>query len=450
MECQNRSDKYIWSPHDAYFYKGLSELIVDIDRLIYLSLEKIRKDFVFINLNTDSLTEFINRDNEWLSAVKGKQVVLIAARKSEALANYWYYNSNIRGVVYAGLSRDIRKELAYVINGRFLRKDIKADYYQSVYSGTFGSLGLRAGIQRYNNGDSSANTGKYIALDLSLPLGNWFSAGMTHQNGYTMANLSARKQFDEGTIRTVGANLSRAISGDTGDDKTLSGGAYAQFDARYASGTLNVNSAADGYINTNLTANGSIGWQGKNIAASGRTDGNAGVIFDTGLENDGQISAKINGRIFPLNGKRNYLPLSPYGRYEVELQNSKNSLDSYDIVSGRKSHLTLYPGNVAVIEPEVKQMVTVSGRIRAEDGTLLANARINNHIGRTRTDENGEFVMDVDKKYPTIDFRYSGNKTCEVALELNQARGAVWVGDVVCSGLSSWAAVTQTGEENES
>lgn len=340
--------------------------------------------------------------------------------------------------------------ISYNDDRRYNSHYYTADYYQSVYSGTFGSLGLRAGIQRYNNGDSSANTGKYIALDLSLPLGNWFSAGMTHQNGYTMANLSARKQFDEGTIRTVGANLSRAISGDTGDDKTLSGGAYAQFDARYASGTLNVNSAADGYINTNLTANGGVGWQGKNIAASGRTDGNAGVIFDTGTENDGQISAKINGRIFPLNGKRNYLPLSPYGRYEVELQNSKNSLDSYDIVSGRKSHLTLYPCNVAVIEPEVKQMVTVSGRIRAEDGTLLANARINNHIGRTRTDENGEFVMDVDKKYPTIDFRYSGNKTCEVALELNRARGAVWVGDVVCSGLSSWAAVTQTGEENES
>lgn len=34
-----------------------------------------------------------------------------------------------------------------------------ADYYQTVYSGAFGSLGLRAGIQRYNNGDSSANTG---------------------------------------------------------------------------------------------------------------------------------------------------------------------------------------------------------------------------------------------------------------------------------------------------
>lgn len=86
MECQNRSDKYIWSPHDAYFYKGLSELIVDIDRLIYLSLEKIRKDFVFINLNTDSLSEFINRDNEWLSAVKGEAGRIDCGQKVRSLS----------------------------------------------------------------------------------------------------------------------------------------------------------------------------------------------------------------------------------------------------------------------------------------------------------------------------------------------------------------------------
>ncbi len=40
-----------------------------------------------------------------------------------------------------------------------------------------------------------------------------------------------------------------------------------------------------------------------------------------------------------------YLPLSPYSRYEGgAAQNSKNSLDSYDIVSGRKSHLTPLSG----------------------------------------------------------------------------------------------------------
>ena len=119
----------------------------------------------------------------------------------------------------------------------------------------------------------------------------------------------------------------------------------------------------------------------------------------------------------------------------MELQNSKNSLDSYDIVSGRKSRLTLYPGNVAVIEPEVKQMVTVSGRIRAEDGTLLANARINNHIGRTRTDENGEFVMDVDKKYPTIDFATVAIKPAKWLW--NSTRRAVPSGSVMWSAAAS-------------
>ncbi|MDG1641617.1 fimbrial biogenesis outer membrane usher protein [Klebsiella huaxiensis] len=325
-----------------------------------------------------------------------------------------------------------------------------ADYYQNIYSGAFGSLGLRAGIQRFNNSGYNNNTGKYIALDLSLPLGNWISGGISHQNGYSTANLSARKRFDKGPIRTIGANVSRAISGNTGDDKTLSGGAYAQFETRYANGSLNVNSGADGYVNTNLNASGSIGWQGKNIAASGMSEGNAGLILNTGLEDDGQLSAKVNGRFFQLSGKHNYLPLSPYGRYEVELQNSKNSLDSYDIVSGRKSRLTLYPGNVAVIEPEVKQMVTVSGRIRAEDGTLLANASISNHIGRTRTDEKGEFIMDIDKKFPTIDFSYGSDQRCEVELDLNQARGAVWVGDVVCSGLRTYAGVVLEDKNNES
>ena len=183
-----------------------------------------------------------------------------------------------------------------------------------------------------------------------------------------------------------------------------SAAARAQVDTRFSTGTLNVNSGVDGYDEHQPDRQRQRGLAGKNIAASGRTDGNAGVIFKPALRMTA-LSAKVNGRIVQLSGNRNYLPLSPYSRYEVELQNGKNSLDSYDIVTGRESQLTLYPGNVAVIGGSEADG-DGSGRIRAEDGTLLANARINNHIGRTRTDENGEFVMDVDKKYPTIDFSY--------------------------------------------
>ncbi len=41
MEYKSCSDKYIWSADDSYFYKGLSELIVDIDELIYGRCEQV-------------------------------------------------------------------------------------------------------------------------------------------------------------------------------------------------------------------------------------------------------------------------------------------------------------------------------------------------------------------------------------------------------------------------
>lgn len=320
------------------------------------------------------------------------------------------------------------------------------DYYQTLYSGRFGSLGLRTGIQRFNNSNSNPNTGKYIALEFSLPLGNWFSAGVSNQNGYTLANLAARREFSDGAIRTLGANVSSIITSNSTPDKKFNAGGYTRFDTKYSAGTVNLSSAADGSVNSNLTASGSVGWQGRDIALSSHNEGNAGIIFNTGIENEGMLTARVDGRTIKLTGNKNYVPLSPYARYEIELMNNKNSAESFDIVTKRKSKLTLYPGNVAVISPEIKQMVTVFGRIKAEDGTLLANAYIKNHIGRTRTDEQGGFIMDVDKKFPVIDFAHNGSQTCEVELDLRKAQGAIWVGDVVCNGLKTYVSNPQTEE----
>lgn len=117
----------------------------------------------------------------------------------------------------------------------------------------------------------------------------------------------------------------------------------------------------------------------------------------TDLTGEGKLAAKINNRNYLLSGKSNFIALPPYAQYKLEILNDKNSEDSFDIVSGRKQELTLYPGNVGVINPEVKSMVTVFGRIRYPDGQLAANTDIHNHIGKTRTDEKGEFAIDIDK-----------------------------------------------------
>ena len=58
---------------------------------------------------------------------------------------------------------------------------------------------------------------------------------------------------------------------------------------------------------------------------------------------------------------------------------------------------------------------------------------IRNHIGRTKTDQNGEFSMDVDVRYPVISLQQEDQQTiCEADLDLKRAQGAMWVGEVTC------------------
>jgi hypothetical protein len=98
----------------------------------------------------------------------------------------------------------------------------------------------------------------------------------------------------------------------------------------------------------------------------------------------------------------------------------------------------LYPGNVSVINPEVKQLVTVFGRVKDRRGGYYANADIHNHIGKT--DELGEFAMDVDKRYPVITLVDKFGGICEVDLDLS--RSAPWVGEIPCEIQQQTASVT--------
>ncbi|TOL40815.1 hypothetical protein CGH97_26665, partial [Vibrio parahaemolyticus] len=66
-----------------------------------------------------------------------------------------------------------------------------------------------------------------------------------------------------------------------------------------------------------------------------------------------------------------FIPLSPYSDYDIQLMNDAKSKDSFDIVSGRNKSVTLYPGNIAFYKPEVRQLVTVFGRLKSPDGEFI-------------------------------------------------------------------------------
>lgn len=345
-------------------------------------------------------------------------------------------NVNIRQLV-SGLGS---LSVSYNNDKRNDNRYYNVNYSQNVLTNSYGSLGLRLGMQQSSNRrNESDDSGKYVALDFSMPTGHWFSAGMSHQDGRTVANLAARQQVDMGIIRSIGANVSHTVKGNDDGRRAFNGGLSSRYESQYISGNANASSNDNGSINTTLNGQGSIGWQGKHIAASGRSDGSAGVIIDTGtgLGKEGRLTAKVNDRSIELTGQRNYIPLPAYAQYDVQIINSKKSADNFDIGNQGENKFILYPGNVAVIEPQIKQMVTVSGVIKSEQGVRLSNMNIVNSISQTTTDKNGEFIMDMDKQSPEIKLKDKDNKSCVVELNLSEAQGAAWVGDVICDGLKN-------------
>lgn len=309
---------------------------------------------------------------------------------------------------------------------------INYEYANTLFSGRYGTVGLRTGVQRYHYDNQNSTNEKYINLDFSLPLSTWLSTGVSSTNGNIKANIYANKSFENSTITNAGASVSKLVRDKDNGESDFSTLAYASYDMKYNSGTVTINRPDNNRINGNLTSRGSIAYSDGMITPSGQ-QGKSGVIINSDIKGSGSMVAKVNGQNYPISGRNTFIPLSPYSDYDIQLMNDGKSKDSFDIVSGRSKSVTLYPGNIALYQPEVRQLVTVFGRLKSPDGEYIKYASIRNHIGRTKTDGNGEFSMDVDVRYPVISLLQDDQKTiCEADLNLQGARGALWVGEVTC------------------
>ncbi|OAT34733.1 CS1-pili formation C-terminal domain-containing protein [Proteus myxofaciens] len=316
---------------------------------------------------------------------------------------------------------------------------INYEYANTLFSGRYGTVGLRAGVQRYHYDNQNSTNEKYINLDFSLPLSTWLSTGVSTTNGNVKANIYANKNFNDSVITNAGISVSKLIRDKDNGESNFSTLGYASYDTKYNSGTITVNRPDNNRLNGNLTSRGSVAYSGGMITPSGQ-QGKSGVIINSEIEGTGSMVAKVNGQNYPISGKNTFIPLSPFSDYDIQLMNDGKSKDSFDIVSGRNKAVTLYPGNIALYQPEVRQLITVFGRLKSPDGEYIKYASIRNHIGRTKTDQNGEFSMDVDVRYPVISLLQDDQQTiCEADLNLQGARGALWVGEVTCSPQKAFA-----------
>lgn len=310
------------------------------------------------------------------------------------------------------------------------------EYSQNVFDSRYANVRFRAGMHNYDYNTQDHQDDRYLFIDVSMPIARWFSAGISSRNSNILADVSFKQNFKEGLISNLGLDLSKSIHTDDDninpDDKRLSVNGYLGYEGKYNEGILSAGVTGDNR-SFNYSSQGSIAWVDRHLALSHLSQ-DSGVLIHTDLADKGNMSALINGQTYPLSGKRNFIPLQPYQSYNIELTNAKNSMDSVNILHGRKNSAVLYPGNIAVIAPSIQQTVTVFARLYDANGQVLAKQEVRSQMSKASTDEHGEFSIDVDKRYANITVEFEDGSQCETAVNIKEARGAVWLGDLSCQG----------------
>ncbi|KAF0855646.1 hypothetical protein Y788_11450 [Pantoea dispersa 625] len=135
----------------------------------------------------------------------------------------------------------------------------------------------------------------------------------------------------------------------------------------------------------------------------------------------------------PLKTGRNYIPVSAWKPGTVQIDFPGNdapalkawpqTLDYHHLRGGVSSH-----------EVRVMKTVTLMGRLVDKNGRPLGGARVVNHAGRTVTEADGMFTLELHENNPVVAVEHHSGLACEIRLDpKNQKRDElIFAGNVSC------------------
>jgi len=253
------------------------------------------------------------------------------------------------------------------------------------------------------------------------------------------ASLSYQQQLEWGALQSVGANL-------TTDSYGVGTAGYARFQGKLVSGDAHLqsssyNRALSGGLNLDSTL--AFGDEGS-LTMTGQSQGvEAGMIVD--LESDmPELTLRADddqGGNIKLRPGRNLIPVTAYRSGAVQLDLAEHDVPS---VSIRPNMLPyhLNKGGVAYHQVRVMKTVTVIGRLLDGQGAPLKGAMVVNHAGRTVSEADGFFAVEMSERNPCLQVEYQGSQQCDLALDTARAerqQEVLLLGDLVCSA-QAWVS----------
>ncbi|MGL6551248.1 CS1-pili formation C-terminal domain-containing protein [Aeromonas hydrophila] len=253
------------------------------------------------------------------------------------------------------------------------------------------------------------------------------------------ASLGYQQQLEWGALQSVGANL-------TTDSYGVGTAGYARFQGELVSGDAHLQSSSYNRVlsgGLNLDSTLAFGDEGS-LTMTGQSQGyEAGMIVD--LESDmPELTLRADdeqGGNIKLQPGRNLVPVAAYRSGVVQLDLAEHDAPS---VSIRPNVLPyhLNKGGVAYHQVRVMKTVTVIGRLLNEQGAPLKGAMVVNHAGRTVSEADGFFAVEMSERNPSLQVEYQGAQQCDLALDTARAerqQAVLLLGDLVCSA-QAWAS----------
>lgn len=298
----------------------------------------------------------------------------------------------------------------------------------------FDRPGSESTAQQRDRGSTFSLTVNLGGQDRQLSLGlgsNTSRSGGAQRSAY----LNYQQEVDWGPLRQVSVGSTHDSYG-TG----LSG--YGRFASPWLGGDLfaqhsSYNEQVTGGIN--LESLVALGREGE-LALGSREMGGMGIEAAMILDIDADDEA---ARIRVSDDLGSVQTLGP-GRHLVSVPALQSGALQLEMADHEGAPLTIKPtvlpyhlnrGGVGYGQVNIMSTVTVIGRLLNKEGKPLKGAVVRNHIGRTISENDGFFVIEMSKNNPSLQIEHDGRLQCQMLLNQDDKkwRQDTWLlGDLVC------------------
>ncbi len=242
------------------------------------------------------------------------------------------------------------------------------------------------------------------------------------------ASAGVQQQRDDSWLRSVGGQATMdgdgiALSGNTQfQQRMLRGDAYAQ------------RVAGTGRLAGGLNLESMMAMGGGRLSVAGEAQGGSvhtGMILDVDSEMPGVAlrAHDSRGGSYLLRPGRNFLPVAAYRHGNVQIDFDGRDAPAATIQPAAVPY-HLNKGGVAYAKVAVVGTLTVMGHLRDAQGRPLAGAHVINHAGRSVSEVDGFFVLEMSAKAPALQVRHPRVSGCSFALD----------GKITRPGRDAWMA----------